>query len=1150
MIHDEDVAMDACGFTNERHDETFCQNSFSEFDFTSPTGQTKQRLSEEVSKKACMPLGSERLPPSKHSVRGEEPADEMRKKGLGEEPRLAFQDLKHSGHKMSDIYVLELFAGTARLTRCLKQKGFQAMAFDRSSKRSENQHVLEADLSNKGEVESLLSFIRLKAGFIAYIHMAPPCGTASRARGKRLKFLQRHNIKEPMPLRDDQFPDGFPWLSGSDKLRTETANILYSNTVLIAQTAVELSIAICIENPSNSLMWKTSPFQHFFAENPSLRFVNFHNCAHGGTRDKKTCFVTNVDWFDSLEQYCNKQHSHAPWTPTVANGRVSFPTHAEAAYPEVLCNRIASLLKQKVLQMGAIEVSDLAQHVQSHGKSLNRVVLGALPRGKHVRPLVSEYGAYISVITAVQCDLELNKFLQQLPKGATIQSRLLSTWGEMREAIAKQTKKRMLEKKLLQTRESQGVMTQPDPYDEVYAQFGCVADSTYKILVEGYLEMDDSDACERVTVAIPRDPMDFLCRAVQVGHPRSVALQLPPALQEVVGWNRDASAYVIHKHRTEFVRKWSNRAMELKGEDARLLRQAPEHLQRILAGKRLALWQEMLTYYEYPDKDLISDIVNGFPLTGWLPDSSVFPKDFKPPNMDVHTLQSLSLGINERVKAKVMATNSSEMLSATWEETEKELREGWMQVDETEGKGASWAMRFGLQQREKVRVIDDFSIAGVNHTAGLQERLKIFGIDDIAALVAYSLDTFDGEVHPPLLGKTMDLKSAYKQFGVCMPDRDRIRVATCRPDTLQFVLLLVNALPFGATGSVSGFLRVSMFLWFIGLVGLRLAWTCFYDDYTMISRSDCANNAAWSAECLFDLLGVLYAKEGKKAAQFDKVFGSLGVVFDLSLITKGTFSLNHTEMRRTELAEVIAGILSDGCFTGKMIERLRGRMLWFENFVCGRQANVLVARLGKFVSGAKFSQLLPLELKDTLKQLLERVQKSTPIEISTRLFSTWICFTDGACEKRSSVGAVLVDPTGKAVYTFGGELPAELEERFFRNSKHPIYEVELLPVLISLLIWGESFSRSQVVYYVDNEAAKAGLIRGAGGTSLANVIIGTFCLKEAELQLKTWFSRVPTHSNLSDGPSRMDFNVVTALGCAKVEIPWAMVIKVLDAHHG
>ena len=66
-----------------------------------------------------------------------------------------------------------------------------------------------------------------------------------------------------------------------------------------------------------------------------------------------------------------------------------------------------------------------------------------------------------------------------------------------------------------------------------------------------------------------------------------------------------------------------------------------------------------------------------------------------------------------------MGAVSSELNEATWVETEKELNEGWTEIDASDGKGAAWALRFGPQQKEKVRVIDGFSIAGINHTAGL-----------------------------------------------------------------------------------------------------------------------------------------------------------------------------------------------------------------------------------------------------------------------------------------------------------------------------------------------------------------------------------------------------------------------------------------------
>ena len=154
---------------------------------------------------------------------------------------------------------------------------------------------------------------------------------------------------------------------------------------------------------------------------------------------------TNEQLFSPMLVYrffCNKQHIHAPWAPTVVNGRAIFPTHSEAAYPEVLCQRIASLLKHEMLRHGAIEIANLPQQGRSQGKSLDRVVLGSLPRGKHVKPLVSEYGAYLQVINAVQSDDMLHRFLDSMPKGAVIQSRLLTTRGEVRDAVAKQIKKK------------------------------------------------------------------------------------------------------------------------------------------------------------------------------------------------------------------------------------------------------------------------------------------------------------------------------------------------------------------------------------------------------------------------------------------------------------------------------------------------------------------------------------------------------------------------------------------------------------------------------------------------------------------------------------------------------------------------------------
>ena len=123
-------------------DVTFCPNSFDSFTVQKMPDEFKTaELAKVINKAHSSEEGEQSFkPPSKHSVRGEEPSDEMQTKGLGEEPRMAFgAGCKQAGPKMNDICVIKLLAGTARLTKCLRKQGFLAMAFDRTSKESKGQ---------------------------------------------------------------------------------------------------------------------------------------------------------------------------------------------------------------------------------------------------------------------------------------------------------------------------------------------------------------------------------------------------------------------------------------------------------------------------------------------------------------------------------------------------------------------------------------------------------------------------------------------------------------------------------------------------------------------------------------------------------------------------------------------------------------------------------------------------------------------------------------------------------------------------------------------------------------------------------------------------------------------------------------------------
>ena len=94
-----------------------------------------------------------------------------------------------------------------------------------------------------------------------YVHVAPPCGTASRAR-----FIKRKGRHNPPPLRSDKWPNGLPNLSGLHRAKVNSANRLYNVIQQLCQLCIECGIYFSIENPARSFMWDT---EHMSASYPS-----------------------------------------------------------------------------------------------------------------------------------------------------------------------------------------------------------------------------------------------------------------------------------------------------------------------------------------------------------------------------------------------------------------------------------------------------------------------------------------------------------------------------------------------------------------------------------------------------------------------------------------------------------------------------------------------------------------------------------------------------------------------------------------------------------------------------------------------------------------------------------------------------------------
>jgi len=136
-----------------------------------------------------------------------------------------------------------------------------------------------------------------------------------------------------------------------------------------------------------------------------------------------------------------------------------------------------------------------------------------------------------------------------------------------------------------------------------------------------------------------------------------------------------------------------------------------------------------------------------------------------------------------------------------------------------------------------------------------------------------------------------------------------------------------------------------------------------------------------------------------------------------------------------------------------------------------------------------------------------------------------IIFTDGACEAEcTSIGGVLFSPTGR-VQCFGLELPSSLVDSWksHKDQLQVIGQAEILPVLVAKQTWKEELRGKRAIFFIDNESARIALVR-AYSPVLASLRILMACLKsDQDLESKSWYARVPTFSNIADGPSRLEY---------------------------
>ena len=750
----------------------------------------------------------------------------------------------------TEPFVIEFCSGTAGLTAQFRALGMKkSFGIDHIVKGKAKAPICKLDLTNDETVGMVQKWIHHP--LCLFGHFGVPCGTCSRAREIPL------DDGGPVPLRSEAHPEGLPNLSQQDQTRVNLANRVYQVCCQLILLFHSLGKDWTLENPFRSLFWFTKFWREVLAiTNPF--FFCFHHCMFGGQRAKLTTVATSISALHELERICDNQHVHLPWGRTPYR----FSTTQETEYPLDLCKQWAHYVVEFLRNKHAAAFHNAGSLLTAPDKQARALIARQTRSSPTFIPNFSHVDT--AVVARDHC-LVLRARLRashptlsgaDIPKYATIlRLHTLSSFPTAR---------------------GEG----------------------------GEKKAAKSDGAVEVAFGVPWDEKGFIQEVVNRGHPYNIFHGLSESMTLAVKNCTQLDEYKIMRDRAQWLKRWTNRAWELRAEEAALHETIPKHRQVIVRKKRFLVLKEILADEQYPDLEVVDHMIRGWDLTGECGGSKALPPDFQPASLTETDLLENAWSANKAIFHSTKGSGDGMVDAELWRKTCEELEKGWLLgPDPSLLEGGRVTRRFGIKQGEKVRPIDNYSESQVNDAATITNKCSVDGTDTICAMIVSCMNDLKAVGKDTgLVGRSFDLKAAYRQLAISDKSLKFARVAVFDPEARDTKCFQQLSMPFGARASVVAFLRCARMLQWLAH-RLRIAVTCYFDDYVCVSSPQLARSTETTFETLLDLLGWEYDKEGDKADCMSQMVRALGVEFDLSETAEGRVFVRNTDKRKADLLE-------------------------------------------------------------------------------------------------------------------------------------------------------------------------------------------------------------------------------------------------------
>ena len=742
-----------------------------------------------------------------------------------------------------------------------------------------------------------------------------------------------------------------------------------------------------------------------------------------------------------------------------------FPTAAEAEYPGILCKRMAACV------LDAAALQGVKPTPSRRLKDLLRLGLGQQSI-KH-QPLVPEYKGFLHLDAASMNPA--HKLLAAPPQH-----------GELN--------------------------TEQQHFDEQY------------VPEEGPTKRSRTT----FKYGVWHEPEEFLQKALDVSHP----IDQDSFLHQIT---KDAIIHVVGtcptklaKDRLSSVFHIKKLSTDLNPQEKELKSNLHPDVSRCVGSKNILLFEKLLQQLNYWDMAVVDLLKFGVPLVGLQEPPSGYQQLLVPASMTEEELMASAKWRRDSIMQTTRPISKHEE-DALLEATASEVEKGFLQGPYSESEMSvlmgteCWSLnpRFVLFQgaNQKVRVIDDAKQSAVNAAYSSTVKLQLQDVDYAAAMVLGAMREagLSSAEAMDWLGKTFDLSKAYKQLAVFPDHQIHAVVGFPKGGTWQFYKSV--SLPFGCTGSVYGFVRISQALWFLLSKLLKAITSHYFDDFPTIERSEGCRVLTLAFSALLDLLGWDHAKEGDKALNFAPAFDLLGVTFDLSSMSMGTLAVKNKTSRIDKLCEMLDQVVRDKSIAAAKASELQGLLNFAVSFYLGRSMKHLVSAFMPFAD--KLRGTNPCELES-----LCLYAKTMLLEQRPRVHSVLnegrpiVVFTGGAWESgTATAGAVLID--GGVRLAFKLDVPQDLVDHWLAYAGDQIIsQVELWGLV--LLKWSrkEHFHNRRVIEWIDNESARISAIKASSNSPTMRALSRLMADVDLCWPSLSWTERVCSYSNPADLPSR------------------------------